>query len=269
MEPTIETQLVRFSNKHLPPFLTRFLKFPFFLKILSNMLCFERIVKLRDTYRDTTNMDLINALIEEIGLSVIYKNVEKIPPAGRLLVVANHPLAGADWMLILQCLNKVRQDIKVVINKDVHTLIENLRDLFIPVDTYAKFDEGARDMIGKSLEKEEAVLLFPSGGISIMTLRGIRDRKWKKGVIHFSRDHQADILPVYIGGRFSWIYYLYPIRLRRLLMVRQSLSPRKQTIQVIIGNPISHMELWGSTNFSELSSQLRERVYRLRLIIKN
>jgi putative hemolysin len=264
MEPSIKSQLVRFSNKHLPSSMTRFLKFPVFLKILEKILCFERIVKLRDTYSDTTNIDLIHALIKEIDLSVIYKNVEKIPSAGRLLVVANHPLAGADWMLILQCMSKVRQDIKVVINKDVNTLIVNLRDLFIPVDTYAKFDEGAREMIGKSLEKEEAVLLFPSGGISIMTLRGIRDRKWKKGVIHFSRDHQADILPVYIGGRFSRVYYLYPIRLRRLLMVRQSLHPRQHTIEVIVGDPISHKEMWSSMDFSELSSQLRERVYRLR-----
>ena len=264
MEPSIESQLVRFSNKHLPPSLTRFIKYPFFLRLLANMLCFERIVKLRDTYQDATNIDLIHALIKEIGVSVIYKNIEKIPPAGRLLVVANHPLAGVDWMLILQCLNRVRQDIKVVINKDVNTLIQNLRDLFIPVDTYAKFNEGAREMIGKSLENEEAVLLFPSGGISIMTFKGIRDRKWKKGVIHFSRDHQADILPVYIGGRFSRLYYLYPIRLRRLLMVRQSLHPRKQTIEVIIGDPISHKDMWRSTDFSKLSSGLREKVYQLR-----
>jgi putative hemolysin len=259
MEPSIQSQFIQFSNKHLP----RYSNYRLVNKILRRILCIDELLKLKDKYKDIGNFDLVNTIIDSVGLSAKYENLEKIPSHGRLLVVANHPMGGADWLLILQCLSTIRQDIKVVINKDVYTLIENMRDLYIPVDQYATFNDEARKQIAESLEREEAVLIFPSGGISIFTHKGIRDRKWKNGVIHFSRDHQTDVLPVFIGGRFSLAFYLYPIVLRRLLLVRNLLHPPSKNIKVRIGDIISYKELLKGHDLSNISSQLRTVVYRL------
>ena len=138
----------------------------------------------------------------------------------------------------------------------------NMRDLFIPVDTYAKFNEDAKKKIGESLEREEAVLVFPSGGISIMTLKGVRDRKWKKGVVHFSRIHNTDILPIYIGGRFKLLYYLYPIRLRRFLLLRNLLHATPKNVRLLIGNKISWEELQEEKDLDAASARLRSLVYK-------
>jgi putative hemolysin len=262
-EPSIQYQLIQFSNKHLPKYLIRYLSYPIVLKILSKLLCIEELFELKDKFKDKSNFELVDAIINYAGLSCKCENINKIPLQGRLIIVANHPLGGADWLLIMQCLSAVRKDIKVVINKDVHTLIINLRDLFIPVDTYASFNDLARKQIGECLEREEAVIIFPSGGISILTIKGVRDRKWKNGVAFFSREYQTDILPIFIGGRFNLPFYFYPIRLRRFLLIRNLLHPTSQNVKVVIGDKVSHEELLKEKDLSNISSHLKTVAYQL------
>ena len=262
-EFSIQEQFIQFSRKHLPKYMVRFLNIPWIVRIIGRLLCIEEIFELRDRFSNLSNFELINAINKYSGLSYIPENLHRIPSHGRLLIVANHPLGGADWLLIVQCISSIRKDIKVVINKDVHTLIVNLRDLFIPVDTYAAFNDIARKQIGESLEREEAVLIFPSGGISIFTLKGIADRKWKNGVALFSREHHTDVLPVFIGGRFSLAFYLYPIRLRRFLLVRNLLHNTPKNTRIIIGDRISHVRLSDDKDLSVVSSGLRTATYQL------
>jgi putative hemolysin len=209
------------------------------------------------------NFELVNAIMDYAGISCNCVNSAKIPSRGRLLIVANHPLAGADWLVIVQCLSAIRKDVKVVINKDVNTLIVNMRDLFIPVDTYARFSDPAKKQIGESLEREEAVIIFPSGGISVMTFKGVRDRKWKNGAAFFSREHHADVLPVYIGGRFRLIFYFCPIKLRRFLLIRNLLHPSTKNVNIVAGDKIPYEELSKENDLSAISSKLRSITYKL------
>jgi putative hemolysin len=263
MEPSIQEQVLQFSEKHFPKHLIRYLKYPFVLKILNKLLCISEIIELENKLRDLKNFELADALVNHSGLTCTVENLEKIPAEGRLLIAANHPLGGADWLFILQFIRSVRQDVKVVINKDVNTLIVNLRDLFIPVSSYAKFNEQARITIGECLEKEEAVIIFPAGGISVLTMKGVADRKWKNGVSFFSRDHQTDVLPVFIGGRFSLFYYFCPERVRRFLVVRNLLHPAFKKIKIAIGDTISPAEIPEGTDISGFTSRLRSVTYRL------
>jgi len=263
MEPSIQEQMIQFSQKHFPDYLIRYLKYPIVLKILNKLLCISEIIELENKLGVLKNFELADALLNHSGLTYTVENLEKIPAEGRLLIAANHPLGGADWLFILQFIRTVRQDVKVVINKDVNTLIVNLRDLFIPVSSYAKFNEQSRITIGECLEKEEAVIIFPAGGISVMTRRGVADRKWKNGVTYFSRNHHADVLPVFIGGRFSLFYYFCPERLRRFLVVRNLLHPAFKKIKIVIGDTISHKEIPEGSDISGFTLRLRSATYRL------
>jgi len=262
-ELSIDEQFIQFSRKHLPDYLIRFLKYPLFLHIMSKLLCVREILEMEKELSDLRNYDLVNAIKEHAGLTCKCENLDKVPGKGRLLIVANHPLGGVDWLLIVQCLSTIRKDIKVVINKDVNTLIVNMRDLFIPVDSYATFNEVAIKNISESLEREEAVIIFPSGGISIMTTKGVRDREWKNGVVHFSREHHTDIIPIYIGGRFKLTFYLYPKRLRRMLLIRNLLHPPSKKVKIVIGDKVPYKELlkWGK--LSDIAARLRSITYQL------
>ena len=262
-EPSIQTQFVQFSQKHLPKYLIRYSKYPFFSNTLSRILCIREILEMKEKFTDLMNFELVDAIMNYAGISCSCENLAKIPPRGRILIVANHPLAGADWLVILQCMKAIRQDIKVVINKDVNTLIVNLRDLFIPVDTYAKFNELAKKQIGESLEREEAVIIFPSGGISIMTLKGVKDRKWKNGAASFSREHHTDVIPIYIRGRFRLRFYFYPIKVRRFLIINNLLNSSIKNINIVVGDKIPYEEFLKENDLSVISSKLRSTTYKL------
>lgn len=262
-EPSIQTQFIQFSQKHLPTYLIRYLKYPLVSKTLSKLLCIKEIFELKETFSDLSNFELVNAIMDYAGISYNCENPGKIPSRGRLLIVANHPLAGADWLVIVQCLSAIRKDVNVVINKDVNNLIVNMRDLFIPVNTYAKFSDLAKKQIGESLEREEAVIIFPSGGISIMTYKGVRDRKWKNGAAFFSREHHTDVLPIFIGGRFRLVFYFYPIKLRRFLLIRNLLHSSIKNVNIVIGDKIPYEELLKENNLSAVSSKLRSITYKL------
>ena len=89
------------------------------------------------------------------------------------------------------------------------------------------------------------------------------DKSWKNGVARFSREFSADVLPVYIRGRFRKIFYLYPLRLRRFLIVRNMLHPFQKKVDLVIGDRLPYEELIKEPDLAVVSSRLREITYRL------
>lgn len=261
MDLSLESHLRNFSEKHLPSYLARFLRYKWFMKLLRKILCLREVDEILSKFRDTKNMDMVDGLIDTLGISVTYNNLEKIPPSGRILVIANHPLGGVDGFTMLQCINRVRKDVKIVMNKEILRLLGNMKDLFIPVDVKVKSNKDFLNQVVKHLENEEAVIVFPAGAISIMTINGLRDRHWKNGVAHLSREHATDILPVFISGRFQLRFYIYPKILRSFLLVKKFIHPKRQEIRVVIGDPIPYKDLITIEDKSAITSFLREKVY--------
>lgn len=204
----------------------------------------------------------VDAIIARSGLSVSYEHTQHIPPHGRLLVLANHPVGAADVFLMLQCLHHIRHDVQVVINKLGPLIVPQIAPLCLAVDRYSRFNADARCRIRAALQQERAVVLFPAGGISKLTIRGIRDHTWKHGAVHFARDCRADVLPVYISGRSSLLFLALPRKLRHFLVARELLAPVRQHITVRVGSLIPYQELIDG-DIVEVTQQLQRTVYAL------
>jgi putative hemolysin len=82
-------------------------------------------------------------------------------------------------------------------------------------------------------------------------------------VARFSREFHSDVLPVYIRGRFRRIFYLYPIRLRRFLIVRNLLHPFLKRIDLVAGDRLPYEVLMKEPDLAVVSSKLREITYSL------
>lgn len=204
----------------------------------------------------------VDAIVAHSGLSVSYKHTQHIPPHGRLLVLANHPVGAADVFLMLQCLHHVRRDVQVVINKLGPLLVPQIAPLCLAVDRYSSFNTEARCRIRAALQQERAVILFPAGGISKLTMRGLRDHAWKHGAVHFARACRTDVLPAYISGRSSMLFIALPRKLRHFLVARELLAPVRQHITVRIGTLIPYQELMDG-DIAEVTQQLQRTVYAL------
>jgi putative hemolysin len=249
-------------------------KFPKFIKnsiviVLEKILMLKKINQFISKYNEKYGIEFIDEFFEtfDISYKLSQRDREKIPSEGKVIVVANHPFGGLDGLILLKLLLSVRNDVKVVVN-DVLLNINNLKDHFLPLDLFSttKLKENYQ-AIAKALNEESALIIFPAGEVSRLKLNGIKDTKWKKGVVYFAEKFQAPVLPIHIKGRNSLLFYLASLiskKFSMFLLPYELMNKEKKTIELKIGNLISPKAL--STkyfNIDHLTKSLRKHLYRI------
>jgi putative hemolysin len=239
----IDLQLILLDKA---PFL--FKKFPSFISIFVLFL-FEKLLKIKlinsfiERNRHLKGIDFINSLFDELNFTynVSDKSKNRIPAEGKVIIVSNHPLGGLDGLALLKAVYEVRQDVKIVAN-DILANIENLKDLFLPFDLFNPIGQKVNiKNIELALTNDEAVIFFPSGEVSRLTFKGIRDGKWKKGALHFAKSTKAPILPAFIKGRNSVLFYALSFIWKPIgmfLLPRELFKQKNKTITIKFGDLI-------------------------------
>ncbi len=187
--------------------------------------------------------DFINQVFDELKIDYLVQQdeIRNIPAAGRVLIVANHPLGGLDGLALLRLIAVLRRDVFIVVNELLMD-INSLKGVFLPIDV---FGQGTKkpglSRIIDALNEEKAVVMFPSGEVSRAGLKGIRDRKWLSGFLRIAEKTLTPILPIHIGARNSMMFYLVSRLSQTLSML---MLPREMTgfngkINFTIGQPIA------------------------------
>jgi putative hemolysin len=202
----------------------------------------------------------------DFSFSVSDGDRARIPSRGRLIIVANHPLGALDALALVRAVLDVRPDVRVVAN-NLLMHIENLAGHFLPYTFSARVHRNLVTGIGRALERESALMIFPSGAVSRLTRAGVQDPQWVPGAARLARKYNAPVLPVFIGGRNSWSFYaLAPLSptLAMLLLPRQIFLQRGRTLRLKIGESIP-ATVFAESPFEPCDEigRLREHVYRL------
>ena len=124
----------------------------------------------------------IDGFFSDLGFSYVVSSCDKahIPPKGRLVIVANHPLGALDALAVLRAVLDVRPDVRVVVNELLMD-VGGLAGHFLPLDMFAAGPRKSHVLsMGRVLEQDSALLIFPLA-TSTLTLRGLRDRSWFVG----------------------------------------------------------------------------------------
>ena len=168
--------------------------------------------------------------------------LSRIPPSGRLLIVANHPCGALDALALLDMVGKVRRDVRIVAN-EMLALIGPLADLLLPVRVFGGA-AGAASLrkVEKALENEECVIVFPAGEVSRLGPRGVRDTRWRRGFLRFARVTSSPVLPVHIEARNSTLFYGISALYRpasTALLAREMFARRRCPVRLHVGQPIA------------------------------
>lgn len=240
--------------------------------VLSGLMKVKKINSFLAKHEGLDGSAFIDALFDELDFSysVSSKDRDKIPSEGKVVIVSNHPLGGLDGLALLRLVLEVRSDVKIVVN-DILLQIENLKSFFLP---YNLFDSGIQKeniaAIDKALKEENAVIFFPAGEVSSLTLNGLQDNTWTRGALHFAEKSRAPILPVFIGGRNSLSFYAVSALSKPLsmfLLPRELFKQRGKTISIKVGDLIPVRIMFaGLLKGKTLVKTLKKHIY---LIGKN
>jgi putative hemolysin len=162
---------------------------------------------------------------------------------------------------------EVRQDVRVVAN-DLLLRLPGLSEHFLPYDVFAPRPQ-KENLAGieRALQQEEAVLFFPSAEVARLTWRGIREPGWHNGPVHFARKHSAAVLPVFVHGRNSPLFYAVSLvsrPLSTLLLPGELFNKRGRTLALRVGDLIPASAFTqGSLGTKTLTRLLERHVARV------
>ena len=239
------------------------------IKILNRLLHINEINNILETYHDSTGFELIDEVFEYLNFSYYLSSHDrkKIPFEGKLICVSNHPLGGLDGLALIKAISEVRPDVKVVVN-DVLMNIENLRNVFLPFDIIKNQNQRQYlNNITQSLINEEAVIFFPAGEVSRLSISGIKDKDWMNGAVRIAQKYNIPVLPIYIKARNTYFFYIFSIIFKKIssfLLPREFFKKHSKEIVIKIGDVIPS-EVF-SSKFLDSKYQtklLRKHVYRL------
>lgn len=220
-------------------------------------------------YPHLKGLDMIEQVLEHLDVrcELSERDLEQIPSRGPVVIVANHPLGALDGLALLSSVSQARRDVKIVANRML-MMMEPLNSLMLPVDNIGK--RTSRDQLQhmqQHLNNEGVLIIFPAGEVSRLSSRGVRDGVWHHSFLRLAARARAPIVPVWIDGRNSTLFYAaakiaQPLAL--MMLVREMFRQRGSRIKFRIGAqiPFAH---WhdGHTPGKELAKRLRKHLYRL------
>lgn len=246
-------------------------------KFISNQIIFvlNKILHVKDINNfikennDAKDYNFIDNLFNYLNFKFIIskEDLQKIPTTGKLIIVSNHPLGGFDGLALLKAVSLVRKDIKIVVN-DLLTNLDNIKDLFLPYDLYSIKTQKANILkIEEELKQDKCVLFFPAAEVSRLTGKGIKDKKWQKGALRMAKKFKTPILPIFVKGRNSILFYLLAFlnsRIGTFLLPSELFKQRNKSITLNVGNIIPYQSFKNSKlNEKKQNELLQEHLYRI------
>lgn len=182
-------------------------------KIAKKLIHEDKINEFLKGSNHLEGFEFVEAVLEFFNFDFSYSHNEilNIPPTGRVVIIANHPLGALDALALLKLISMVRTDVKIVAN-DFLAGFEALESLFIKIDNFkSKQNKANIQKVYDSLNNEEAVILFPAGEVSRVTPKGVRDGRWQKGFLKFASRSHSPILPILVDAKNSKTFYTLSI----------------------------------------------------------
>ncbi len=221
------------------------------------------------SYPYLKGFDFVEQVLDyfQFSYSVRDNERERIPPRGRVVIVANHPIGSLDGLALLKLVRAVRPDVKVVAN-DVLATLQPLHNLLLPVDNMGgNTPRKNLEAIQQHLKNEGALIIFPAGEVSRLGTKGVRDGKWRSGFLRIATSCNAPVLPTFVDGRNSGFFYALSFLARpisTLWLVREMFKHAKNCVDIRIGEPVSPESYQRSgMPIGEKAQLFRRHVYRI------
>lgn len=245
-------------------------------RTLSKLLRIDALRQLSDTAASSSPgaSQYSIRMLGQLGVELVVcpNDLERIPPSGPLLIVANHPFGLLEGLALSAVLGPLRDDFRFLANDTLRS-IASVRDRVIAVDVHSgqkgnaanarAFREAAR-----WLKSNGALAVFPSGEVSSWVWKQgrVSDPEWKESAARLATLTGAAVLPMFFQGGNSLTFHLAGVihpAVRTARLPAELLAKRGFTLHLRIGTPISAEELAALGEPCHQIEHLRLRTYSL------
>jgi 1-acyl-sn-glycerol-3-phosphate acyltransferase len=216
---------------------------------------------------DKMGLEFMEAAYQEFNVKMTISGEENLPPAGRFLLVANHPLGGFDGNMLIYIIRQHYPRVVFLVN-DILMNLRNMEEFFIPIN---KHGESVKQL-DEAYRSDIQIITFPSGMVSRKIKGKIQDLVWQKNFVLKASQYERDVIPIHVSGRNSNFFYrLAKVRkflgikwnLEMLYLIDETYKHRNKTFTFTIGKPISHTDFDRRYSPLEWAARVRKLVYRL------
>jgi putative hemolysin len=222
--------------------------------LLYALLDYRKARRMADAIAPLCGREALDHVSQLLGLKVEARGFARIPAAGRLVAVCNHPTGIADGVAVYDLLKQVRPDLCFYANADAQRVSPRLAEVLIPVEWVEakRTRQTARltlEATRAAMEAERCLTVFPSGRLSRRQPDGrLSDPPWAPTAITVARRHGATVLPIHVAGPWSTLFHLFhgwSQELRDITLFHELLNKRGGRFVLTVGPPIAPEALAG------------------------
>lgn len=211
-------------------------------------------------------------ILNHLQITTEIIGAERLPSIDQpAFFVSNHPLGGADGIILTYLLgHHYEGDIKVLVN-DLLMSVYQFGDVFLPVNKYGSQARHAAQQINEALESDKQIISFPAGLCSRKGDDGlIRDLKWNPSFIRMAKKSGRTIVPLFFDGDNSNHFHSWARRRKKLglkfnyelvLLPDEVFRAKGKHFRIFVGEPIDVQELPTGREIHDKANDIREALY--------
>ena len=230
------------------PRLTRSAAWPLVRPGLYALLGYRKARHMADAIAPMSGEETLRHVSELLHLKVEAAHLERLPAAGRCIVVCNHPTGIADGIAVYDAIRRRRGDAVFFANADALRVSPRLSETVIPVEWV--HDKRTRDKTRATLqaareafEAERCVVMFPAGRLARVDGGGLlTDPEWAPTAASLSRKFDAPVIPMHVTGPYSRLFHLFDKvsrELRDVTLFHELLNKAGKRFTVTVGRSVS------------------------------
>jgi putative hemolysin len=214
---------------------------------LYRLLGYRQARRMADMVAESPGQEALEQISDLLDLKVSALNLDRLPAAGRCVVVANHPTGIADGIAVFDAVKTRRPDAIFFANADALRVCPRLSEAVIPVEWVV--DKRTREKTRATLEAaraafeaERCVVLFPAGRLARMEDGALTDPEWAPTAASLARKYKAPIVPIHVTGPYSRLFHFFDRfsrELRDVTLFHELLNKRRKPFRLMVGKPIA------------------------------
>ena len=212
--------------------------------LLYRLLDYRRARDMADAIAPLKGREALDYVSRLLEVKVEVRGLERIPEAGRLVIVANHPTGIADGVAAWDALRGRRPDLCFYANADAHRVVPGFSDVLIPVEWVEakRTRERTRttlQMTREAMEAGRALAIFPAGRLARRGADGrLSDPPWMSSALSIARRYDAPVAPVHVTGPYSTLFHAFDRvsqELRDVTLFHELLNKRGGRFTLTVG----------------------------------